>query len=298
MYNPSNSHRRDVAPFPVDRRGRRRPCGLVRSRLTARPWCAATTGCPILTGCIRRAGTAPCSCTPSTCSRSRATICGRSRLSGARRGWRRCSPRRPPASGSTSTPPISTAHRVRGRLQDGPRRHRVEATRFPLPFRPVQGPDQGQEPGKPGNAARRRRVVNATVAAAPVCLLATMPRGSGAAAAPGAGLRAHGQCEKPRDRHGPDLRRQAPVAIAILCHRLREHRTRGRQWPMGGWDPALRYGPRTSLPKCSAGSAAGPYGCASHCPGKLGESVRIQAWAPALALVNLGPRWVPDLMFQ
>ena len=47
--------------------------------------------------------------------------------------------------------------RIPACLQDGPRRHRVEAARLALPLRPVEGLAQVQEPGCTGGEARSRR---------------------------------------------------------------------------------------------------------------------------------------------
>jgi hypothetical protein len=45
-------------------------------------------------------------------------------------------------------------HRIRARLQDGARRHCVEAQELALPLRPLPGLAQEQEPGVRGGGAR------------------------------------------------------------------------------------------------------------------------------------------------
>src|SRR6516162_8482840 len=53
----------------------------------------------------------------------------------------------PSGSASERAPRPRWRERIPARLQDGPRRHRVEAARLALPLRPVEGLAEIQEPG-------------------------------------------------------------------------------------------------------------------------------------------------------
>src|SRR5262245_44110303 len=51
---------------------------------------ATATACRCSTGCATEGQTAPCSCSPSTCSNSTASVCAETRSRRARRRWPRC----------------------------------------------------------------------------------------------------------------------------------------------------------------------------------------------------------------
>src|SRR5262249_61986229 len=62
----------------------------------------------------------------------------------------------PSGAASERAPRPRWRERIPARLQDGPRRHRVEAARVALPIRPVEGLAEVQEPGSASGEARGR----------------------------------------------------------------------------------------------------------------------------------------------
>src|SRR5262249_58925524 len=62
----------------------------------------------------------------------------------------------PSGAASERVPRPRWRERIPARLQDGPRRHRVEAARLALSLRPIEGLAEIQEPGNAGSAPRGR----------------------------------------------------------------------------------------------------------------------------------------------
>jgi hypothetical protein len=105
-------------------------------------------GCRSSRSCAGVGKTATCSCGRSICSSSTARTCGASRSRSAKPRSPACCDRAALAYSSTSLG-AAPRHRLPPRVQDGPRRHRLEAAGVALHQRPLARLAQVQEPNAP-----------------------------------------------------------------------------------------------------------------------------------------------------